>query len=65
MENGISPQEGTQVLFRPDELAIRWRKPTQWIYSNWRKLGLKPVRLNRQLRFRVDEIVEFELSQQR
>lgn len=65
MDNGISSREGTQVMFKPEELAKRWRKPTQWIYSNWRNLGLKPIKLNRQLRFKVDEIIEFELAQQK
>lgn len=65
MDNGISPPEVGQFMLKPDELAKRWRKPTQWIYSNWRSLGLKPVKLNRQLRFKVEEIIEFELAQQR
>lgn len=44
----------------PAELAARWSKSTQWVYSSWRELGLRPIRLGQALRFSLDEIVEWE-----
>lgn len=44
----------------PAELAERWKKSSQWVYSSWRRLGLKPIRLGQALRFSLEEIVEWE-----
>ena len=46
------------------DLAKRWKKPAQWIYSNWREVRLKPVAIGRQLRFRLEDIVLWELENQ-
>lgn len=46
------------------DLASRWKKPSQWIYANWREIGLKPVAIGQQLRFRLDDIANWELDNQ-
>ena len=44
------------------DLAERWKKPAQWIYSNWKYIGLNPIAIGKQLRFRLEDIVRWELD---
>ena len=42
------------------QLAERWQKSEQWIYSNYRRIGLKVLPIGQQLRFPLDEIEAWE-----
>lgn len=42
------------------QLADRWRKSDQWIYSNYRRLGLKVLPIGQQLRFPLDVVEAWE-----
>jgi hypothetical protein len=44
------------------QLANRWQKSPQWIYSNYRKLGLRVLPLGQQLRFPIELIEAWEES---
>lgn len=47
------------------QLASRWQKSPQWIYSNYRRIGLKVLPLGRQIRFPLDEVESWEQKQMR
>jgi predicted DNA-binding transcriptional regulator AlpA len=51
--------QNTSVL-TVGQLADRWQKSKQWIYSNYRLLGLRVLPLGQQLRFPLDEIEAWE-----
>ena len=42
------------------QLAERWQKSNQWIYSNYRRIGLKVLPLGQQLRFPLEEVEAWE-----
>ncbi len=44
------------------QLADRWQKSEQWIYSNYRRIGLKVLPIGQQLRFLVEEVEAWEQS---
>jgi predicted DNA-binding transcriptional regulator AlpA len=44
------------------QLADRWQKSNQWIYSNYRRLGLKVLPIGQQLRFPIEEVLAWEQS---
>jgi hypothetical protein len=44
------------------QLADRWQKSKQWIYSNYRRIGLKVLPLGQQLRFPLEEVELWEKS---
>ena len=44
------------------QLADRWQKSGQWIYSNYRRLGLKVLPIGQQLRFPIEEVEQWEKS---
>ena len=54
-------EKGSQCL-TVGELAKRWQKSDQWIYSNYRRIGLKVLPIGQQLRFPLDEIQAWEQS---
>jgi predicted DNA-binding transcriptional regulator AlpA len=47
------------------QLAERWQKSEQWIYSNYRRIGLKVLPIGQQLRFRIQEVEAWEQAHQR
>ena len=47
------------------QLAIRWQKSPQWIYSNYRRLGLRVLPLGQQIRFPLNELESWEQKQMR
>ena len=47
-------------LLTVKDLALRWQKPEQWVYSNWRRIGLEPIALGQQLRFETNHIRDWE-----
>jgi predicted DNA-binding transcriptional regulator AlpA len=49
-------------FFTVPQLADRWQKSQQWIYSNYRRLGLKVLPLGQQLRFPEEEVRQWEKS---
>jgi predicted DNA-binding transcriptional regulator AlpA len=53
--------KGSQCL-TVGQLAERWQKSHQWIYSNYRRLGLKVLPIGQQLRFPMEEILDWEQS---
>jgi predicted DNA-binding transcriptional regulator AlpA len=55
---------GSQCL-TVGQLAERWQKSDQWIYSNYRRIGLKVLPIGQQLRFRIEEVEAWEQSHQR
>lgn len=55
---------GSQCL-TVGQLAERWQKSDQWIYSNYRRIGLKVLPIGQQLRFRIEEVEAWEQSRQR
>lgn len=42
------------------QLAERWQKSRQWVYSNYRRLGLKALRIGQQVRFPLEEVEAWE-----
>ncbi len=42
------------------QLADRWQKSGQWIYSNYRRIGLKVLPIGQQLRFPIEVIESWE-----
>jgi hypothetical protein len=52
---------GSQCL-TVGQLADRWQKSKQWIYSNYRRIGLKVLPLGQQLRFPLEEVELWEKS---
>jgi hypothetical protein len=42
------------------QLAERWQKSHQWIYSNYRRIGLKVLPIGQQLRFPLEVIESWE-----
>jgi len=57
------PYQQTTFL-TPKGPAIRWIKPTQWVYLNWREAGLRPIKIGNHLRFRLSEVMEWEVAHQ-
>ena len=47
------------------QLADRWQKSDQWIYSNYRRIGLKVLPIGQQLRFPIKEVEQWEKSRLR
>ena len=43
-----------------EELAFRWKKSKGWIYSNYKRMGLKTLPLGQHLRFRLTEVEKWE-----
>lgn len=44
------------------QLAQRWQKSHAWIYSNYRRIGLKVLLIGQQLRFPIEEVEAWEQS---
>jgi len=44
------------------QLADRWQKSDQWIYSNYRRIGLRVLKIGQQLRFPEEEVRKWEQS---
>lgn len=53
--------KGSQCL-TVGQLADRWQKSEQWIYSNYRRIGLKVLPIGQQLRFPIGVIEDWEQS---
>jgi predicted DNA-binding transcriptional regulator AlpA len=49
-------------FFTVPQLADRWQKSDQWIYSNYRRIGLKVLKIGQQLRFPEQEVRRWEES---
>ena len=49
-----------EPLFTRDELAARWRVQPQHITRNFRKLGLRPVKVGKRCLFPESQILEAE-----
>ncbi len=47
------------------QLADRWQKSPQWIYSNYRRLGLSVLPLGQQIRFPLEAVVAWEQAHMR
>ena len=45
-----------------EQLAVRWQKSDQWIYSNYRRIGLRALKIGQQLRFPAEEVEAWEQS---
>jgi hypothetical protein len=43
-----------------EQLARRWQKSEQWIYSNYRRIGLKVLHIGQHLRFPLEEVINWE-----
>ena len=52
----------TSPLLTVDQLAARWQKPAQWIYSNHHRLGMKVLKIGQQLRFPIKEVEQWEIN---
>jgi hypothetical protein len=50
------------VFLTVEELSDRWKKSVQWIYSNYRRIGLKVLPVGQQLRFPLEEVESWEQS---
>ncbi len=50
------------VVLTVGQLADRWQKSEQWIYSNYRRIGLKVLPIGQQLRFLIGEVEAWEQS---
>lgn len=50
------------VFLTVEELSNRWKKSVQWIYSNYRRIGLKVLPVGQQLRFPLEEVESWEQS---
>lgn len=44
------------------QLADRWQKSDKWIYSNYRRIGLKVLPIGQQLRFPLKAVEAWEQS---
>ena len=42
------------------QLADRWQKSDSWIYSNYRRIGLRVLPIGQQLRFPIEEVEAWE-----
>jgi len=51
-----------RVFLTAEELSDRWKKSVQWIYSNYRRIGLKVLPVGQQLRFPLEEVESWEQS---
>lgn len=47
------------------QLADRWQKSSRWIYSNYRRLGLRVLPIGQQLRFPLTEVEAWEQAHMR
>jgi predicted DNA-binding transcriptional regulator AlpA len=47
------------------QLADRWQKSNKWIYSNYRRLGLRVLPIGQQLRFPLSEVEAWEQAHMR
>jgi hypothetical protein len=45
-----------------EQLAQRWNKTKWWIYENRKLVGLKAIHVGKQLRFRIEDIEDWEAS---
>jgi predicted DNA-binding transcriptional regulator AlpA len=50
------------VRLTVQELADRWQKSDKWIYSNYRRIGLKVLPIGQHLRFPLEEVEAWEQS---
>ena len=48
------------VFLKVSDLAARWEKSSEWIYHNWKGLGLTPIRLGQSLRFELQDVMDIE-----
>ena len=53
---------GSTTCLTVAQLAERWQKTDQWIYSNYRRIGLKVLPIGQQLRFPIEIIESWEQS---
>jgi hypothetical protein len=44
------------------QLADRWQKSDKWIYSNYRRIGLRVLLVGQHLRFPMEEVERWEES---
>jgi hypothetical protein len=42
------------------QLGERWQKTEQYVYSNYKRLGLKALRIGQQIRFPLEEVERWE-----
>lgn len=54
--------ESNQVNLTVPQLGERWQKSTQYVYSNYKRLGLKALRIGQQIRFPLEEVQAWEKS---
>jgi len=47
------------------QLADRWQKSKKWIYSNYRRIGLRVLPVGQQIRFPLEEVEQWEKSRLR
>jgi hypothetical protein len=44
------------------QLGERWQKSEQYVYSNYKRLGLKALKIGQQIRFPLEEVEAWEKS---
>lgn len=49
-------------LLRVEELAHRWQVTKFWIYRNAEELGIPSIRLGGNIRFALEDILQYEES---
>lgn len=57
--------ESQESMLTVAQLADRWQKSDKWIYSNYRRIGLRVLPIGQQLRFPLKEVKEWEESRMR
>ena len=55
-------KETNPLRLTVDQLAQRWQKSHAWVYSNYRRIGLKVLPVGQQLRFPIEEVEAWEQS---
>lgn len=50
------------IFLTVEDLSERWQKSDKWIYSNYRRIGLKVLPIGQQLRFPIEEVEAWEKS---
>jgi hypothetical protein len=55
-------KETNPLRLTVDQLAQRWQKSNAWVYSHYRRIGLKVLPVGQQLRFPIEEVEAWEQS---
>lgn len=57
----ISTLQGVSHL-TVEQLAMRLNKTKWWIYENRKSVGLRAIHVGKQLRFRIEDVEEWEAA---